>query len=266
MEIISSVTPGVVFEAVIFDFDGTLSLIREGWQDVMIPYFIEILEATPVGRNDPEIETCVRDFVDLLTGKQTIYQCIRLREEVEKRSGQPLDPLEYKHEYLSRLNFRIKNRLESLESGLEKPTDHLVPGSIELLEMLRNRGLKIYLASGTDEQFVLEEAALLGLDGYFDGGIFGAKDDYKLFSKEMIIRNIISTHSLEGPELLGFGDGYVEIQNVRDAGGYPIGVASNESDRSGKIDEWKRQRLLNAGATVIIPDYSDIDEIENLLF
>ena len=23
----------------LFDFDGTVSLVREGWQDIMIPYF-----------------------------------------------------------------------------------------------------------------------------------------------------------------------------------------------------------------------------------
>ena len=32
---------GRKFTAALFDFDGTVSLIRAGWQDVMIPYFIE---------------------------------------------------------------------------------------------------------------------------------------------------------------------------------------------------------------------------------
>ena len=27
----------------LFDFDGTISLIRQGWQDIMIPYFTEVL-------------------------------------------------------------------------------------------------------------------------------------------------------------------------------------------------------------------------------
>ncbi len=27
------------FRYAVFDFDGTLSLIREGWQSIMIPYF-----------------------------------------------------------------------------------------------------------------------------------------------------------------------------------------------------------------------------------
>ena len=30
----------------LFDFDGTLSLIREGWQDVMVPMMVDVLAAT----------------------------------------------------------------------------------------------------------------------------------------------------------------------------------------------------------------------------
>ena len=30
---------------VLFDFDGTLSLIREGWPEVMIPMMVEVLQA-----------------------------------------------------------------------------------------------------------------------------------------------------------------------------------------------------------------------------
>ena len=31
---------------VLFDFDGTLSLIREGWPEVMVPLMVEVLQAT----------------------------------------------------------------------------------------------------------------------------------------------------------------------------------------------------------------------------
>ena len=64
---------------------------------------------------------------------------------------------------------------------------------------------------------------------------------------------------------VGFGDGYVEIENIREAGGYAVGVASNESERAG-IDEWKRERLIRAGANIIIPDYRDINALEKELF
>ena len=266
LEIVRRSHPTVPPRAAILDFDGTISLIREGWQQVMIPLFIEVLAATPQGKTEsPEsLERCVRDFVDLLTGKQTIYQCIRLAEEVTLRGGSPLEPLEYKNEYHRRLLARIDRRLAALRSGSD-PADYLVPGSVELLEMLRQHGVVVYLASGTDEHFVKDEAALLRVDGYFNGGIYGAQDDHRTFSKAMVIRRIIEEHALAGPELVGFGDGYVEIENVHEIGGFAVGVASNESDRCG-IDAWKRDRLINAGADWIIPDYSDCGRLEKQLF
>jgi phosphoglycolate phosphatase-like HAD superfamily hydrolase len=253
------------FKAAIFDFDGTISLIREGWQHVMIPYFIEELRKTPEAEGEEGVTVCVRDFVDFLTGKQTIYQCIRLTEEIQARGGMPEDPLEYKREYHRRLMKRIRRRIDGLRDGSLKPEDAVVPGSFELLGMLRDRGLVLYLASGTDENYVREEAELLGVAAYFNGGIHGAKDQYKLFSKEMVIRDIIFSHSLSCKELIGFGDGYVEIENVKSVGGFAVGVASDEVNRHG-VDEWKRSRLSRAGADIIIPDYRRIDKIESYIF
>jgi len=264
IEILFSEKPAVPFKAAVLDFDGTISLIREGWQQIMIPYFNDVLLAASPHEAPEEILRCVHDFVDYLTGKQTIYQCIQLAEEITKRGGTPLEPLEYKHEYLRRLMLRIDDRLKSLRTGRD-PREHVVPGSYELLDMLKRRGLTLYLASGTEEYSVKDEAALLQVDKYFDGGIYGAQDDYKKFSKAMVIQKIITEHNLGGPELLGFGDGYVEIENVRQVGGVAIGVATNESERKG-LDEWKRNRLTKAGANAIIPDYSDITELENFLF
>ena len=39
------------FKCALFDFDGTISLIREGWQKVMIPYFCEVIEALVTNEN-----------------------------------------------------------------------------------------------------------------------------------------------------------------------------------------------------------------------
>lgn len=253
------------FKAAIFDFDGTISLIRAGWQDVMYPYFVEVLAATPGAESLTQIEHLVKEFVDLLTGKQTIYQTIRLAEEVEKRGGEPLTPLEYKHEYLRRLWEQIEHRVQGLEDGSIDRESMLVPGSMGLLEELRARGLTLYLASGTDEPYVINEATILGVADFFDGGIYGALDRYEDFSKAKVIQEIIKDHQLSGEELLGFGDGYVEIENVKAVGGYAVGVASNELTREG-INEWKRSRLTRAGADMIIPDYRELQELIDHLF
>ncbi|MCL2743316.1 MAG: HAD hydrolase-like protein [Planctomycetaceae bacterium] len=264
IEIIGKRTPLAKPKAAVLDFDGTISLIREGWQNVMSPFFVKVLKETPRAENPDEIKKCVDEFVALLTGKQTVYQCIRLAEEVEKRGGTPLTPLDYKDEYHRRLSERIESRIEDLHSG-GNPLRHVVPGSYELLELLRKHGILLCLASGTDEEFVIQEAELLQVSKYFNGGIYGAQKDYKTFSKEMVIKRIIEENNFNGAELLGFGDGYVEIENIHNIGGFAVGVASNEAERSG-VDEWKRNRLIKAGADWIIPDYSDIDAIEQHLF
>ncbi len=92
----------------LFDFDGTLSLIREGWQDVMIPQMVEWLLETPDHESEAELTAVVKDYVTRLTGKQTVYQMIQLAEEISKRGGQPKDPLDYKYPTSTRLWQRIQ--------------------------------------------------------------------------------------------------------------------------------------------------------------
>jgi phosphoglycolate phosphatase len=95
---------------VLFDFDGTLSLIREGWPEVMIPLMVETLQATGTDESPAALHELCSDFVTALTGKQTIYQMIRLAEEVTRRGARPKDPMVYKQQYLDRLGERITDR------------------------------------------------------------------------------------------------------------------------------------------------------------
>lgn len=248
----------------LFDFDGTISLIRQGWQDVMIPTMVEILSDLETEETEEELTELVTEFVDRLTGKQTIYQMIRLCEEVQRRGGEPLDPVEYKWTYLDRLEERIEGRVAALEEGRAEPEGMMVPGAVDVLEAIRARGVTCYLASGTDEPYVLDEAEVLGVTSYF-AGIYGALDDYRSYSKKMVIERIVEENRLSGEELVAFGDGFVEIENVEAVGGIAVGVASDEATRRG-IDEWKRDRLIQAGADVIIPDFREHEELIEYLF
>jgi phosphoglycolate phosphatase-like HAD superfamily hydrolase len=250
---------------VLFDFDGTLSLIRTGWMQVMVPMMVEILSALNTGEPEADLRSVVEAFVWKLTGKETIYQMMALAEEVVRRGGRPLDPLVYKRQYLDRLWKVIHTRVEELRAGQCSNDKYLVPGARPLLEELRNRGLALYLASGTDEIFVKEEADLLDITRYFDGGIFGALDDYRSFSKRILVQRILSEPGVRGEHFLGFGDGYVEIEEVRAAGGVAVGVATDEPDCRAP-DPWKRQRLIGAGADYIIPNYQCRDELLQTLF
>jgi phosphoglycolate phosphatase-like HAD superfamily hydrolase len=133
------------------------------------------------------------------------------------------------------------------------------------LENLRARGLNLYCASGTDESYTIEEARLLGIDHYFDGRIFGARDDYKSFSKEILIREMLSSLEANGKTLIGFGDGYVEIKNVKEAGGVAVGVATDEPDCK-VVNPWKRERLVKVGADFVIPNFLCWGELSSALF
>ncbi len=251
---------------VLFDFDGTLSIIREGWPDVMVPMFVEMLPALPGEAVEARRQLCLDDIMRL-NGKQTIYQMMQLAERITERGGTPRDPLWYKHEYLRRLDERIRHRTDGLRSGKSRPDDLTVFGTRALLELLKQRGLTVYLASGTDEQFVKAEAELLGLTPYFGRHIYGAQDNYKNFSKKMVIERILRENSIPGAQLLSFGDGYVEIQNTKEVGGLAVAVASDEANNgSGRFDEWKRQRLLGVGADIVIPDYRDAVPLLDRIF
>jgi phosphoglycolate phosphatase-like HAD superfamily hydrolase len=265
---VESIRPGISARharVVLFDFDGTLSLIRSGWMNVMVPMMVEILLDLKSGETEKQLRTVVEEFVWRLTGKETIYQMLAFAEAVEARGGKALDPLVYKKMYLDLLWRKIEKRVEGLRKGQTDPEEFLVPGSRSLLERLKEKGLKMYLASGTDEIYMQEEARLLGVAQYFDGGVYGALEDYKSFSKAILIQRILSTEEFQGHEFLVFGDGYVEIEEVKNVGGVAVGVASEEPGCL-RIDEWKRQRLIGVGADYIVPNYLCGEELLSSLF
>src|SRR5438045_2942340 len=143
--------PGVSAEdarVCLFDFDGTISLIRSGWMNVMVPMMVETLADLNSGETVEQLRAIVEDYIGRLTGKQTMYQMIEFADQIRARGGTPLDPLEYKRIYLDRLHEKIRGRLEELRGGGD-PEKYLVPGTRALIESLKSRGLSLYLASGT---------------------------------------------------------------------------------------------------------------------
>jgi len=265
IEVLSRDIPRGRFRHVLFDFDGTVSLIREGWRDVMVAMMTRVLSAAPEAGPPDELEATVTAFVSDLTGEQTVYQMLRLRDEVAKRGGEPLDALEYKRRYLDLLLDRIRDRREGLRAGAVPAADMLVPGVLDMLRTLRDRGLTLHCASGTDEPRMREEASLLNVASFFGTRCYGALDDYRQFSKKMLIERIIQENGLRGGEFLTFGDGRVEIRETKRAGGVAVGVASDEKARKG-IDAWKRERLIEAGADIVVPDFRETDRLVAFLF
>ncbi len=248
----------------LFDFDGTVSLIRADWRDAMIPYFTDVLQAVSGDTPREEVEAAVNGFVDALTGKQTIFQCIALDEEVQRRGGAHVDPEVYKKGFLDRMEERVTERVNGLKAGTISPEELLVPGALEWIRLLESKGVRCCVASGTDEESVREEARLLGVDTLLSGGIAGARPEQREGVKEALLKERIAAGTLDGGSLVCFGDGPSEIEAAKAVGGYAVAVAFDEKVPFG-TDMRKRSLLLPAGADLVIPDYTDAGALIRLL-
>jgi phosphoglycolate phosphatase-like HAD superfamily hydrolase len=240
---------------VLFDFDGTLSVLRQGWEEVMIPLMVEAICGEEIVTG--AIEQEVREYVDRSTGILTIRQMQWLAEAVQRHgiARQVLAPGAYKALYLSRLMVFVRQRMAGLESGECKPSDYMIAGAGEFLHGQAEQGMRLYLASGTDHVDVLNEANALGLLPYFDGGVYGALDANEDHAKERVIQRILDENHLSGSELLVIGDGPVEIREGAARGALTWGIASDEVRRSGWNDK-KMERLAQAGADLISADFT----------
>ena len=163
----------------------------------MVPMFVEALPRLP-GETEADVRQIVFDDIMRLNGKQTIYQMIQLSERIQQRGGRPEEPLWYKHEYLRRLDLHIGARTAGLANRSIAPDAMLVHGAGRCWSICVQLGLPLYLASGTDLSAVKREAALLDITRYFGEHIYGALDDYKQFSKKMVIDRIIADNRIAG--------------------------------------------------------------------
>jgi phosphoglycolate phosphatase-like HAD superfamily hydrolase len=252
------------FRAALFDFDGTLSLIREGWARVMAELGRDLLagQGLPAG---PGLLEYLEDQMLRLSGKPSIYQMRRLAEVIAERGGTPGDPEAYLDEYLHRLLALTDGRRTVLAAGRASPRDWEVPGTTALLESLQRRGVTLYLASGTDLAYVEEEARLLNLTRFFGRHIYAPADNTPNFSKREVIAGLLRENGIAGEWLVGFGAGASETVEVKRAGGVAIGVASREAGAPG-VSEMKRELLAELGADAIVADYSQPDELVDWLF
>lgn len=265
IELIQEIDRGKIKHA-LFDFDGTVSLLREGWQGIMAPVMIEMI----CGRTKPtpEIIDEVHRVIDETTGIQTIFQMQKLVEMVRAHGLVPeneiLDPYGYKDIYNQRLMVPVNERISRLESGRLTVEQATLRGSLDFLEMLHGRGVTLYVFSGTDQDDVRNEASKVGAAKYFDE-IWGAVRSIEAYSKEKVLRELIAKHNLHGAEVMVVGDGPVEIKNGKEHGCIAIGVCSDELKGHGWSDE-KRARLTKAGADMLIPDFTQAKQLTDYLF
>jgi rfaE bifunctional protein kinase chain/domain len=257
----------------VFDNDGTVSVLRQGWEQIMAPVMMKAILGDRYETADEalyqKVQRRVLDYIDKSTGIQTLVQMEALVEIVREFGIVPpekvLDRFGYKAIYNEALIEIVSERIVRLQRRQLDTGDYTIKGAVELLKALRGRGVTLYLASGTDHADVVAESKALGYADLFNGGIYGAVGDITNCSKKMVIDRIMSKNDLRGPELAVFGDGPVELRESRKRDGLAIGIASDELRRHG-LNLDKRARLVKAGAHLLVPDFSQPVELLKLLF
>jgi phosphoglycolate phosphatase-like HAD superfamily hydrolase len=257
----------------VFDNDGTISTLRQGWEQIMAPVMIKAILGDEYQTVSEaiynKVKNYVLEYIDKSTGIQTILQMDALVGMVKEFGVVPadkiLDRFGYKEIYNEALMQLVNQRIEKLKRGELGVSDYTIKGAIQFLKALRNRGVKLYLASGTDHADVLAESQALGYAELLDNRIYGAFDDVTRCSKKMVIERIMTENRLQGPELAVFGDGPVELRECRKREGIAVGVATDEVRRHGLNIE-KRTRLVKAGAQIIVPDFSGQEQLLKVLF
>jgi bifunctional ADP-heptose synthase (sugar kinase/adenylyltransferase)/phosphoglycolate phosphatase-like HAD superfamily hydrolase len=267
---VGSQTPGIA----VFDHDGTISTLRLGWETVMEEVMLRCIfgdSHAEVSRNrHMQAQEEVRDFIDRTTGMQTLAQMEGLEKMVRSFGAVPegkiLDPAGYKRLYNAQLMEMVEKKTLRLKKGKFSVDDCTIKGATAFLQRLHRAGVTLYLASGTDEEDVRREAALLGYESLF-ARIYGSLGSVAGDPKRVVLKKIMAGIGELPPQqrrCVVFGDGPVEMREARKNGAAAIGVASNEERRFG-INPRKRSRLILAGADLLIPDFSWADELVSYL-
>ncbi len=272
IELVRKLPDDINIRHAIFDHDGTISTLRQGWEELMEPMMVRAVLGDQFDSADAavygEIVEQVRAFIDKTTGVQTLVQMQGLVEMV-KRFGrvpaeQMLDMHGYKAVYNETLLAMVGQRAAKLASGELAVSNFTIKGALPFVRHLYDHGVKLYLASGTDDHDVKAEAAAMGYADLFEGRIFGSVGDINVEAKRVVMDRIIEEHALRGPELVTFGDGPVEIRETRKRGGIAVGIASDEARRFG-LNTAKRARLIRGGADLIAPDFSQVHVLLDVL-
>jgi len=179
IEVIRSPLPSLAVRHAIFDHDGTISTLREGWEQIMEPMMLRSVLGARYETADESlfhhVRIRVRDFIERTTGIQTIAQMHGLVDLVAEFGLVPAAEIrsagEYKAIFNRDLKALVNGRLAKLERGELEIEDFTLKGAVPFLQALADAGVRLYLASGTDEEDVRQDAERLGCARLFSGGI-----------------------------------------------------------------------------------------------
>ena len=274
IEVVNEIPRNVEITHAIFDHDGTISTLRQGWEEIMEPMMVRAI----IGEENTTFDEYLRnkvlkkvqEYIDKTTGVQTLIQMKGLIDLVRYFGYIPeeniLDEHGYKAIYNTELLRLVDRRLDKLTRGELDVQDFSLKNAVAFLKILHDKGVRLYLASGTDQQDVEKEADALGYAELFGGHIYGASANITKEPKKIVLEKILNDINQENThQIVTFGDGPVEIRETHKRGGLTGGIASNEVRRFG-LNKKKRSRLIQAGADIIMPDFSQMGHLLTMLF
>jgi rfaE bifunctional protein kinase chain/domain len=272
IEIINEPFPALIIRHAIFDHDGTISTLREGWEKIMEPMMMKSILGTQHKMADNalflQIENRVKEFIERTTGIQTIAQMYGLVQLIREFGLVPEDQIlsaaKYKEIFNKELIELVDSRIAKLDRGELSISDFTLRGAVPFLRALKHAGVLLYLASGTDVEDVRREAGRLGYADVFEGRIYGSIGQVAKDAKRIVIEQILHKINGAAEQIVTFGDGPVEIRESVRRGALAIGVASDELRRFGMNPE-KRTRLIRAGANAVVADFSQWQRLWELL-
>lgn len=208
----------------VFDFDGTISLLRGCWRSVMYRYMVGC------GVDGRDVERYIVESAGMATLDQMGWL-------VGVVGG---DARVHRDMYVELMREEVH---ELLVGGGGDVGRWLVPGVVRLLDGMVGGGIEMWVASGTEHVDLLNEVKLLGLAHYFDG-IEGARDGSCV--KDDVVSGVLDRYDCG--EVVVIGDGVIEMGVSRRYGCLGIGLVDGGGDAL---------RLLGAGANVLVKDFED---------
>ena len=146
-------------------------------------------------------------------------------------------------------------RDRNLNEAKTNPDKYIVPGSMEFMKYLRDRGLKNYFVTGAVVEKGMGMHTEVETLGYKIGmgevveDIIGSTWTEKL-PKDMIMKKLLNELGAKGSEVLVVGDGRAEISAAYEMGAVAI-------SRLPKSAAYQRKLHCKLGTNIIIADYLD---------
>lgn len=194
----------IKYTAVLWDFDGTLANTgQDVWDSV--EYAAKVLH----GMVEPGFRA-----EDSNLGK-TVDEIF---EAVIPFPGE---------EYLQQFQEQIKIHYRTISSY---PHTDLYPGIREILQWLKEKGIKCYIITMKPQEALLRILSIKSWEGYFDGWLSPDSLGTQERSKAELIKYLIKNQGLSQSKIVYIGDTYSDVIAARENSVDCIGVAYGDGD------------------------------------